>query len=1094
MSFAVGIDLGTTFTGVAVAKHGGSGGMVKLGRRQLVMPSVVWLGPGNADVAVGESAVRRLASDPANVVSLFKRDVGSEAPCRVSGRDVPIDLLIGYVLGHALAIAEAEYGGRAERVALTFPASWGPLRQGVLVAGAQSAGIEEPLLVTEPEAAAAFYASERPVPDDALVAVFDFGGGTLDIAVVHRVYGGFELLGNPTGDDELGGSNIDELLFEHVLQQLDAPIRAQIDSDPSARASLVWECVDAKETLSFEPDVEVACVTNSGRQFVPVTRTQLERLIAPLVERSLFVLRSGLAAAQVEESELHSVLLVGGTSMVPMISRHLAAALSCPIAVDTDPKTSVALGAARLAVAQPRLGAAQELPGGSVDLGIPGLGPATLIGRGGYSVVYRARQTSLDRDVAVKIITGAGFDLTARRRFEQECQAIGRLSEHPNIVNVYQSGVPDDRPAFLVMSYIPGGSYQDELDAERQLTWQDAIEVGTRIARALEVAHRAGIFHCDVKPANVLISPHGEPLLADFGLARVAERTGTQSITGLAGTPHFSPPEVFDGVPPAPERDVYGLAATLHALIAGRPPIEVDSGSILALMRHIATDEPDDLRVHGVPGPVADVIAKGLAKEPGDRYPSAAEFGAALAAAGSSPSDTESRPPPPIEGDHVVPDPTGPGSRQRPDRRVTVAALGIVTVLIVGLLVARPWETDGPESATTTVPEVATTTAAESTTPIESTVPETAAPQEFTSVVHLGGFEIPSNELFGGRLFEAIDGLGYDSTTDRLLALKKTAPTAVAAADPARVEAAMFHLVLDPSTGLADGTGEDVSIAPIGVLTNAQGAPYGTDLDVEGLSVLDDGTSVVVSEGSGEGATAGPFVHRFSADGKFISAFELPSGILPSGDGASGIQLGRGPHGVTVRPGDPSHVVVVMEAPLAQDHDAADPTGEKVVRMVAFDVDSGQATREWGYALDRTRALGRAEADKTGIGVTVAGSIVDIAAVDEGSLLVLESSSAAGRLVLYRIELDDGAPPGGARPAPVEKHAIELPFDGSFEKVAWSSLTAGSPDQLGRTTIVLMTNTGFDHCSLDNPTEQSGTNPAVPCKVVPTSVLILALV
>ena len=254
MSFVVGIDLGTTFTGVAVARVGGSGAMVSLGRRQHVMPSVVWLGPGSNDVAVGDSAVRRMANDPANVVSLFKRDVGSETPWRVGGRDVTIDELIGLVLEHALAKAESEHGGSAERIALTFPASWGPLRQSVLVAGAEAAGIVEPLLVTEPEAAAAFYASERPVPDGALVAVFDFGGGTLDIAVVHRVSGGFELLGNPTGDDELGGSNIDELLFEHVLAQLDTATRSEIESDLAARASLFWACVDAKEALSFDPD------------------------------------------------------------------------------------------------------------------------------------------------------------------------------------------------------------------------------------------------------------------------------------------------------------------------------------------------------------------------------------------------------------------------------------------------------------------------------------------------------------------------------------------------------------------------------------------------------------------------------------------------------------------------------------------------------------------------------------------------------------------------------------------------------------------------------------------------------------------------
>ena len=978
-----------------------------------------------------------------------------------------VEELIGHVLRYALSTAETEHGGTASRVALTFPASWGPLRQGVLVAGAELAGIADPLLVTEPEAAAAFYASERPVPDGALVAVFDFGGGTLDIAVVHRVDGGFVLLGNPTGDDELGGSNIDELVFAHVLDQLDPPTRAEIDGDLGARAALFWECVDAKETLSFDPFVDVKCVTDSGRQLVRVTRELLEDLIGDLVERSLVVLRAGLAAADVEESELHSVLLVGGTSRVPMIARRLEAALPCTIAVDTDPKTSVALGASKLAKADLRSSGTPTGPDDAVDLGIDGLGPATLIGRGGYSSVYRARQESLDRDVAIKLILGTGFDLTARRRFEQECQAVGRLSEHPNIVTVYQSGVPDDRPAFLVMSYVPGGSYQDELDAGRPLPWPDVVALGTKIAGALQAAHEARIFHCDVKPANILLSPHGEPLLADFGLARVAERTGTQSITGLAGTPHYSPPEVFDGAAPAPERDIYGLAATLHALIVGRPPIDVDSQSILALMRHVASDDPANLRDHGVPGPVADVIAKGLAKDPTERLSSAAEFGAALAAAAEA-----------ADGEPVVPaTPVKPlfAPAQNPTERdpiddedapphrrfvALVAAAVLAVIAVIAVFVTRG--DDDPSNAATTLDSTAPPATAGSSDPTPATTADSSVATDSTvpaatsdpsgppvGLELLGTADVAPDVSIGGEPFVAISALMNGSDDGAFRAIRSV-PRFPERLENAPVEPVVFDLTIDLSDGrLDDG---DVTSEGSVPLLDADGMPYGPELDVEGATTLPDGSFVVVSEGEGDDPGE-LFVHRFTAGGTFLQDYDIPDWYLGE-DGSSGVDRG-GFNSIAALPG--GTFVVGAEGPLLQEHDRTDATGEKIVRFLEFDTTTGEAVAEWGYALDRIPP----ENDPGD--PNLVGGVVEFLATGDRSLLVLERSWSTGTVgqVLYHVDLPEGVEPSPNAPPPLDKHLVLDARVLDLPRASFQSAALGPTLDDGRSTVVFVSDSEF---------------------------------
>lgn len=267
----------------------------------------------------------------------------------------------------------------------------------------------------------------------------------------------------------------------------------------------------------------------------------------------------------------------------------------------------------------------------NVQLGIAGLEQPLVIGRGGNATVYRAYQATMDRWVAVKVVEGS--DEATRRRFDRERQAMGRLSQHPGIVTIYESGYTANGRPYLVMPHLAAGSLQDRLDQEGSVPWVEATSLVLAVVPAIDEAHRQGILHRDLKPANIMIDGAGRPLVADFGLASLGDRSQTAA-DYVALTPAYSPPELLDNAEPTPSSDVYGLAATLCALITGRPPFTTgtpDGDRLMALYRRIAVDPPPDLRPHGVPEHLCLAIANALAKSPADRPSSAGEFGASLA-------------------------------------------------------------------------------------------------------------------------------------------------------------------------------------------------------------------------------------------------------------------------------------------------------------------------------------------------------------------------------------------------------------------------------------------------------------------------------
>ena len=230
----------------------------------------------------------------------------------------------------------------------------------------------------------------------------------------------------------------------------------------------------------------------------------------------------------------------------------------------------------------------------------------------------------------MKVLLIQPDDATARA-FEREARSLARVSNHPNIVALYRSGVTDAGYPYMVMEYAPGGSYAGLLRRRGRLPWQEAVATCRVVCDALGVAHAAGLLHRDVKPANLLVSEFGEPLLADFGIAAVAGRTATRS--QLLATPAHASPEQIAGEPADARSDLYSLSSTLYHLIAGRPAfLHAADESIYPLLNRIAVAEPPPLP-DDVPAELDEVIRAGMAKDPADRPASAAELHAALGVA-----------------------------------------------------------------------------------------------------------------------------------------------------------------------------------------------------------------------------------------------------------------------------------------------------------------------------------------------------------------------------------------------------------------------------------------------------------------------------
>jgi hypothetical protein len=262
-----------------------------------------------------------------------------------------------------------------------------------------------------------------------------------------------------------------------------------------------------------------------------------------------------------------------------------------------------------------------------------------VLGRGGMGVIYRATELSLGRPVALKLIaTEQASDPDVRERFEREARLTAAI-EHPNVVPVYAAG-EEDGHLYLVMRYVPGTDLHHLLRAEGALDPARAASIVAQVAEALDAAHAHGLVHRDVKPANVLLAG-SHVYLSDFGITRVqAADTRITESGNWIGTVDFMAPEHLRGEPTDARADVYALGCVLYTALTGTPPFrrETVPATITAHL-HEAPPRPSAVAL-GVPVAFDAVIARALAKEPADRYPSAGDLGRAAlaAAAGERPS------------------------------------------------------------------------------------------------------------------------------------------------------------------------------------------------------------------------------------------------------------------------------------------------------------------------------------------------------------------------------------------------------------------------------------------------------------------------
>jgi serine/threonine protein kinase len=251
------------------------------------------------------------------------------------------------------------------------------------------------------------------------------------------------------------------------------------------------------------------------------------------------------------------------------------------------------------------------------------------LGEGGMATVYRAYDTRLERDVAIKIIRKGAFPLDhierILKRFEREAKALGRLS-HPNIMKVHDYGEHEGSP-YLVMEYIQGGTLKEKMG--KPLPWREAIQILQPIAEALDYAHSQNMIHRDVKPSNILLTQRGQPMLTDFGIAKILDLEDTQDLTGTSaamGTPEYMSPEQATAKNVDHRADIYSLGIVLYEMVTGRKPFVADTPMAI-LIKHATDPLPRPRQFEpSLPDNVEKVLLKALAKKPDERYQNMGEM------------------------------------------------------------------------------------------------------------------------------------------------------------------------------------------------------------------------------------------------------------------------------------------------------------------------------------------------------------------------------------------------------------------------------------------------------------------------------------
>jgi len=372
MTYALGIDVGTTQTAAAVHRDG-MASIVTLGTRSATIASAVHIS-ADGTVLVGDAALRRGVVDPTRLAREFKRRIGDPEPLLLGGIPWSPSAITARLLHAVIDLVTDREGSVPSQIALTHPANWGPYKTDLLREAAGLAGLPHVVLLSEPEAAAVHHASQARVPIGSTIAVYDLGGGTFDAAVLRSGPDGFQLRGRPGGLERFGGIDLDAAVLGHVRRALGEVLTDLDPNDPASLAAMTRlrdECAAAREALSADVEVAIPVVLPNVMTEVRLTRAELEAMVAPALADTVSTMRQALRSAGVQPVDLDALLLVGGASRMPLVARLLTDELAIPVATDTHPKHVVALGAARVAAdgrATPMAWAAPVAasPGGSL--------------------------------------------------------------------------------------------------------------------------------------------------------------------------------------------------------------------------------------------------------------------------------------------------------------------------------------------------------------------------------------------------------------------------------------------------------------------------------------------------------------------------------------------------------------------------------------------------------------------------------------------------------------------------------------------------------------------------------------------------------